>query len=89
MQARCITLIAILASISGCTAARKTGEVSAGANAWIAEAIISNIFDNDDDDETIFEREHRERNERKWKQAWRDNPNVNPAMTAAYKDDYQ
>lgn len=83
-----ITLIAILASISGCTAARKTGEESTNATDWIAEGIISNIFD-DNDDETIFEQEHRERNERKWKQAWRDNPNVNPAMTAAYKDDYE
>ena len=43
----------------------------------------------DDDDETIIERQHRKRNEQRWKNAWRDNPDVNPAMTAAFKDDHK
>ena len=43
----------------------------------------------DNDDETIIEQHNRERNERRWKNAWRDNPDVNPAMTAAFKDDHE
>ena len=43
----------------------------------------------DSDDETIIDRQYRKRNEGRWKNAWRDNPDINPAMTAAFKDDHE
>ncbi|WP_168564953.1 hypothetical protein [Crateriforma spongiae] len=86
MKYSTIVVIILILGVGGCAAVQKTGEVAVGATAFIAEGIINGIFDND---ESILERDHRERNERRWKQVWRDNPDVNPAMTAAYKDDYE
>lgn len=84
MKIRYLIAFVALATSTGCAAVRKTGAVAAYATAGIAIGIINGIFD---DDETMLERDAREKNERRWKQAWRDNPGINPAMTAAYKDD--
>ncbi|MEM9365327.1 MAG: hypothetical protein AAGD07_04965 [Planctomycetota bacterium] len=59
--------------------------MAVGATAWLAGAMIEGLLD----DETIEEQHCREQNERRWKQVWRDYPDVNPAMTAAFKDDYE
>ena len=56
----------------GCQAARtaghKVGQAAVAVPVFIAKGVITGIFDSD---ETILERDHRERHERKWKQHWR------------------
>ena len=76
----------LIALLTGCAAVKKTGDVAIGATAWLADAMIDGLLDGDD--ETPIEQHRREQHERRWKQAWRDNPDVNPAMTAAFKDDH-
>lgn len=87
MKAEMIFAAIVLAAAPGCAAAKKTGQVAGGATAWLAGAMIDGILDGDD--ETPIEEYERERRERKWKQHWREHPDVNPAMTAAFKDDYE
>jgi hypothetical protein len=67
-------------SVTGCQATRTTGRKVGQA------AVAIPIFDSD---ETVVERDQRERRERQWKQHWRDHPNDNPAMHDAFKDDYE
>jgi hypothetical protein len=86
MKVRYVIAAVVLASITGCAAVKKTREVAVGATAWLTEGIVNGVFDRD---ETIIEQDHRERNERKWKQVWRDNPDESPTMTAAFKDDHE
>jgi len=82
-----LLVITAFSFTAGCRSARrKTSEIVIGTTAFLAKGIVNGIFD--DDDETIIQRQRREGFEREWKQVWRDNPDVNPAMTAAFKDDY-
>lgn len=67
--------------------AAKDTVVFVGTGLLLAGGLIAWLWLNDDDDETFVEREAREQNERGWKRFWRDNPTVNPTMTAAYQDD--
>jgi len=83
---RTISLTVAVCCVSGCAMAKRAGHVAMGATAWLAGAMIDGLLD---DDETPIEQHRREQHQRKWKQAWRDNPDVNPAMTHAFKDDYE
>ncbi len=71
-------------------AAEKTAVVVA-TGLMLAGGLVAWLWANksDDDDETIIEQHHREQNELRWKRVWQDNPTINPAMTAAYKDDHK
>ncbi len=68
-------------------AAKKTA-LFVGKGVLLAAGLVAWMW-LDDDDETIIEQQHRERDQQRWKNAWRDNPQVNPAMTAAFKDDQE
>lgn len=88
MNHRCLSLVVLLPlmlCVTGCQASRKVGQAAAAVPLVIVDGIINGLFDSD---ETIFERDHRERRDRPWKQYWRDHPSENPAMHEAFKDDY-
>lgn len=85
-----LVLALATAFTTGCqatrTAGRQVGQAAAAIPMFVVEGLINGIFDSD---ETIVERDRRERRERQWKQHWRDRPNENPAMHEAFKDDYE
>jgi hypothetical protein len=87
---RWMLLPSLLLCVTGCqatcTAGRKIGQAAFAVPSLVAEGIIRGIFESD---ETISERDRRERQERQWKQYWREHPNENPAMHDAFKDDYE
>ena len=74
---------------SGCQATRTVGKKVGVAvvltTCFLGNALINGLLDSD---ETILEKEARQKRERAWKQHWRDHPNDVPAMTERYKDDY-
>lgn len=84
----------VLALVSQCTlgcqatrtVGRKTGKATVAVPLFVAEGLINGILDSD---ETILERERRERQSQQWKQYWRDHPDENHSMHEAFKDDYE
>ncbi|MCA9190410.1 MAG: hypothetical protein KDB03_01555 [Planctomycetales bacterium] len=86
------TLPLLLAAVgtSGCQATRitgrKVGQAAVVIPIFVAETIINSVLDSN---ETMLEQEQREIKEQQWKQHWRANPNENPAMYEAFKDDYK
>lgn len=79
-----------LPGAAGCRATQKAshqvGKAAVAVPILLVEGLVDSIFDSD---ESGMERIHRERSEREWKQYWRDNPNENPAMHEAFRDDYE
>ena len=80
-----IQLLVVVAFIPGCTPAQRLGELAKtatlGTTAVVAEGIVNGLFD---DDEEPFEKERRREEEQRWKEYWRANPDLNPAMTEAF-----
>lgn len=72
------------------SAAKRAGELATGVAGFVVKGIWKGIWESIfGPEETMFEKERRLARERPWKQYWRDNPGVNPAMTEAFKDDYR
>ena len=63
---------------------------TAGGCASIAQSVLRSALGIEKKEETYESRRRKERRlkeERKWIKYWRSNPDVNPAMTEAFKDD--
>ena len=83
-----ILLLVAVASLTGCTPARRLGSIAKTATyattAFVAEGVMNGLLDNDESD---AKRIGREDYERRWKQYWRDNPDRNPTMTKAFANE--
>ena len=66
----------------------KDATVFVGKGVMLVGGFVFYVWLNDDD-ETPLEKQSRLGNERAWKRYWRNNPDKNPAMTEAFKDDYK
>jgi hypothetical protein len=85
-----VFLIFLGATLTGCQAMRssgkKVGGAVVGATCYLGGALLNGLLE---PNETILEKEARQKNERAWKQHWRDHPDEIPAMTERYKNDYE
>ncbi len=85
-----LILVLVGATLVGCQATRTAGEkvvgAIVGATCFLGNAVLDGLLE---PIETVFERETRQKSERRWKQHWRDHPNEVPAMTEKYKDDFE
>jgi len=79
-------LFLVVAMAFGCQATQTASKKVRGAAHYLGSALFDSLFE---PNETMFEKDAREKNERAWKQHWRDHPEEAPAMTERYKDDYK
>ena len=82
-----LLLTTLVFSLCGCTAARRVGgalgTAALGTTAFDAEGLLNGMLD----DEPHSDQLAKEDRELYWKQYWRTNPNVNPAMTKEFAND--
>lgn len=81
--------IVVILCLAGCTPVRRTGQLLKSAalvtTSVVAEGVFNSIFD--DDEEEYSDQLCREEREQGWKEYWRANPKLNPAMTEAYANE--
>ncbi len=80
---RPILLLLFMLSLTGCHATRKVGQAVVAIPLFVAEGLISGIFNSD---ETPIERARREQREQELKRFWGENPEKRPPMHEAFMD---